>query len=60
MKISKLLLPAIIVIGLTVYISCRRSLDRSFEQTIEQKFFMIPGDTDPVVKALAQNIYRQN
>jgi hypothetical protein len=31
-----------------------------FNRFVEQKFFTLPDNTDPVIKALAQNIYRQN
>jgi hypothetical protein len=57
MKYYKLLFPVLFVLGFTFYFSCRRLPDISYERSAEQKFFTIPGNTDPVIKALAQKIY---
>lgn len=56
---SKLLLIAI-PIGIIAYFSCRRAPDVSFEQNFEQRFFTVPGNTHPLVKALVEKIKQQN
>ena len=59
MKISRLLVLAI-SIGTVVYLSCRRNPDISLQQNFEQRFFTIPGNTQPLVKTLAEKIKQQN
>jgi len=72
LKFMKLTLPHKIIISffavmtsITIIISCKK-LDYSQEQKRDMqmkpidKFFIVPANTDPKVKAIAQSIYRQN
>jgi hypothetical protein len=59
MRKFKLLLPAILII--TLYFSCRRDHELRYERmTPEQKFFNIPRNADPKIKAIAEKILQQN
>jgi len=46
--------------SIAIFIACRRNLDRSFEQNYETRFFSLPANTKPEVKAVFSIIFRQN
>lgn len=50
----------VLFIAFIAFVTCKRVPDVSFEQNYEQRFFNIPGNTHPVVKAVAQKNYLEN